>query len=97
MRKRIYWNRDWKFTTKYCEELSEKDYNGELECVCLPHTVAETPFHYFDEVAVGRHAVGTSGTGIGRSDRGEGLGDVVYEIDFAERVVEGKSHGGAGR
>ncbi len=49
MRKRIYWNRDWKFTTKYCEELSEKDYNGELECVCLPHTVAETPFHYFDE------------------------------------------------
>ena len=49
MRERIYWNRDWKFTTKYCEELSEKDYNGELECVCLPHTVAETPFHYFDE------------------------------------------------
>ncbi|MBQ8634265.1 MAG: glycoside hydrolase family 2 protein [Lachnospiraceae bacterium] len=49
MRERIYWNRDWKFTTNYCEELSEKDYNGELECVCLPHTVAETPFHYFDE------------------------------------------------
>ena len=49
MRERIYWNRDWKFTTKYCEELLEKDYNGELDCVCLPHTVAETPFHYFDE------------------------------------------------
>lgn len=49
MRERIYWNRDWKFTTNYCEELSEKDYNGEMECVCLPHTVAETPFHYFDE------------------------------------------------
>lgn len=49
MRKRIYWNRDWQFTTAYCEELLEKGFVGELQKVTLPHTVAETPFHYFDE------------------------------------------------
>ena len=27
----------------------EKEYAGELQTVTLPHTVVETPFHYFDE------------------------------------------------
>ena len=49
MRERIYWNRDWKFTTVYTEELLEKEFVGELQNVTLPHTAAETPFHYFDE------------------------------------------------
>ena len=49
MRERIYWNRDWKFTTEYSEEILKKEFEGELQSVALPHTVAETPFHYFDE------------------------------------------------
>ena len=49
MRERIYWNRDWEFTTEYKEELLEKDYTGDTVTVTLPHTVVETPFHYFDE------------------------------------------------
>jgi len=49
MRERIYWNRDWKFTTEYREEILKKEFEGELQSVTLPHTVAETPFHYFDE------------------------------------------------
>lgn len=48
-RERIYWNRDWGFTKHFHEELLQLDYQGEdLESVCLPHTCAETPFHYFD-------------------------------------------------
>ena len=49
MRERIYWNRDWQFTTEYCDELLEKEFTGEVQTVTLPHTVAETPFHYCDE------------------------------------------------
>ncbi len=49
MRERIYWNRDWEFTTEYTEELLTKKFTGETVQVTLPHTVAETPFHYFDE------------------------------------------------
>ena len=49
MRERIYWNRDWQFTTEYSEEILKKEFEGELQSVTLPHTVAETPFHYFDE------------------------------------------------
>ena len=49
MRERIYWNRDWKFTTEYSKEILKKEFEGELQSVALPHTVAETPFHYFDE------------------------------------------------
>jgi len=49
MRERIYWNRDWGFTPEFTNELLGKDYAGELTAVTLPHTVAETPFHYFDE------------------------------------------------
>lgn len=47
---RIYWNRDWKFTEEYREELLKADYDDSLlESVCLPHTCKETPLHYFDE------------------------------------------------
>ena len=49
MRERIYWNRDWEFTTEYTEELLSKEFVGDTATVTLPHTVAETPFHYFDE------------------------------------------------
>ncbi len=49
MRERIYWNRDWEFTTEFKEELLSRDFVGEAVQVTLPHTVAETPFHYFDE------------------------------------------------
>jgi len=49
MRERIYWNRDWEFTTEFTEALLEKEFTGELVKVTLPHTVVETPFHYFDE------------------------------------------------
>ena len=49
MRERIYWNRGWGFTPEFTNELLEKEYKGELGEVVLPHTVAETPFHYFDE------------------------------------------------
>lgn len=49
MRERIYWNRGWEFTAEYSEELLQKEFTGETVAVTLPHTVAETPFHYFDE------------------------------------------------
>ena len=49
MRERIYWNRDWEFTKKFTEELLAKEFAGDTVKVTLPHTVAETPFHYFDE------------------------------------------------
>ena len=49
MRERVYWNRNWEFTKEYSEEFLQKEYQGEYTEVDLPHTVAETPFHYFDE------------------------------------------------
>ncbi len=49
MRERIYWNRNWEFTQEYTEELLEQEFAGETVTVVLPHTVVETPFHYFDE------------------------------------------------
>ena len=49
MRERVYWNRGWQFTTQYTAELMAKEFAGETVEVSLPHTVAETPFHYFDE------------------------------------------------
>lgn len=49
MRERIYFNKDWQFKEEYTEELLRAEYTGEYERVSLPHTVKETPFHYFDE------------------------------------------------
>ncbi len=49
-RRRIYLNDGWDFTKAYEEGLHQGDYSAEkLESVRLPHTTAETPFHYFDE------------------------------------------------
>ena len=47
---RMYLNEGWKFTPVFREELLKKDCREEeLTAVRLPHTVAETPFSYFDE------------------------------------------------
>lgn len=47
--KRIYWNRDWQFLPQFTEELLELSCQKPLQQVTLPHTVEETPYHYFDE------------------------------------------------
>ncbi|MCR5251606.1 MAG: glycoside hydrolase family 2 protein [Lachnospiraceae bacterium] len=49
MSKKIWLNDNWQFTEKYSEELNQKDYRGECASVSIPHSVKETPFHYFDE------------------------------------------------
>ena len=49
MGKRIYLNNNWGFTEQFTEELTRKDYEGQLQQVRLPHTCKETPLHYFDE------------------------------------------------
>lgn len=50
MSERIYLNDNWYFTRNYSSQLLEPDYDiSSLEKVRLPHTVCETPFHYFDE------------------------------------------------
>lgn len=47
MSEKVYWNDGWEFTEVFSEEIFQK---GETyESVRLPHTVKETPFHYFDE------------------------------------------------
>ena len=45
MQGRLYWNEDWQFIESY----EEKDTWQNAENVRLPHTVKETPLHYFDE------------------------------------------------
>ncbi len=48
--RRLYINRDWKFTRAYTEALHRPCADlAALEDVRLPHTTVETPFHYFDE------------------------------------------------
>ncbi|MCR5799736.1 MAG: glycoside hydrolase family 2 protein [Lachnospiraceae bacterium] len=44
----IYIDNDWYFAEEFSDELLKK---GHTECsrIRLPHTVAETPLHYFDE------------------------------------------------
>ena len=49
MGKRVYLDDQWGFTEHFTEALTEKEYDGELVQVRLPHTCKETPFHYFDE------------------------------------------------
>lgn len=45
---RIYWNEDWGFTKEYRKEMLYTDYAQEsLTPVRLPHSVCETPYHYF--------------------------------------------------
>ncbi len=49
MAERIYLNEGWGFTENYSEELLGDTFSGELKNVRLPHTVAVTPYNYFDE------------------------------------------------
>ena len=49
-----------------------------------------------NKVTVARHAVGTTGTGIGRGDGRKGQGEVVAEIDAAQSVAHGQPHGSTG-
>ncbi|MCR5215446.1 MAG: glycoside hydrolase family 2 protein [Lachnospiraceae bacterium] len=49
---RIYFSDDWKFTPEFTTDLLRAGFDaGSLETVRLPHTVKETPLHYFDESA----------------------------------------------
>ncbi|MCR5591940.1 MAG: glycoside hydrolase family 2 protein [Lachnospiraceae bacterium] len=47
---RIYIDRGWKFSETFSEEKTLPDYDeGQMTDALIPHTVKETPFHYFDE------------------------------------------------
>ena len=48
MRSKIYLDRDWLFTRCYREGM-EKEIMQDGRRVTLPHSVVETPLHYFDE------------------------------------------------
>lgn len=50
MSERVYLNDGWKFAEQFREEMIKPDFAEEaLAAVRLPHTVKETPLHYFDE------------------------------------------------
>ncbi|MBR4413035.1 MAG: glycoside hydrolase family 2 protein, partial [Lachnospiraceae bacterium] len=50
MGRRIYLNNDWYFNESFSEEMLQSGYDFKKnECVRIPHTVKETPLHYFDE------------------------------------------------
>ncbi|MDD7638027.1 MAG: glycoside hydrolase family 2 TIM barrel-domain containing protein, partial [Clostridiales bacterium] len=50
MTERRYLNDNWKFSGHFTEEMLAWEYpEQEMEEVRLPHTVKETPLHYFDE------------------------------------------------
>lgn len=47
---RIYIDRNWKFGREFTEEMVRPDYDdSSMKDVSIPHSVAEMPFHYFDE------------------------------------------------
>lgn len=48
MNNRIYWNNNWKYLDSFSEQTTCNDWEAAKE-VCLPHTVQETPLHYFSE------------------------------------------------
>ena len=50
MRQRIYLNEEWCFAKEYTEQMLDASYVADqMEQIRIPHTVQETPFHYFDE------------------------------------------------
>lgn len=50
MTEHINLNNDWRFSSRYEEEMLAKDYDDStFERVRIPHTNVITPFHYFDE------------------------------------------------
>ena len=49
-RKRIDLNNHWKFTENWTDDLTDPAYSeAGMQDVRIPHTVRETPLHYFDE------------------------------------------------
>ena len=50
MRQKFYLNNDWKYNNTFSLEMLKESYDfTSFETVRLPHTVAVTPFNYFDE------------------------------------------------
>ncbi|MBO4347543.1 MAG: glycoside hydrolase family 2 protein [Lachnospiraceae bacterium] len=50
MSERIYLNNNWFFNDTFSDEMLKEDYNfSNNVSVRIPHTVKETPLHYFDE------------------------------------------------
>lgn len=50
MNQRLYLNDNWRFSPSYSEDMRKYPMTAlQGEQVRLPHSVAETPFHYFDE------------------------------------------------
>lgn len=50
MSERVYLNDGWGFSEHFTEQMTGADFSDEgLAAVRLPHTVKETPLHYFDE------------------------------------------------
>ena len=50
MIKKIYLNNDWMFKEVYEDAMKDSSYDtGSMTRVRIPHTVKETPLHYFDE------------------------------------------------
>ena len=50
MENRIYLNDDWMFSEQFDEAMTEAGFNTDsMNMVRIPHTVKETPLHYFDE------------------------------------------------
>ena len=52
MNVKIPLNNDWEYTETFTERLFDPGFREGLRAVRLPHTVRETPFHYFDEDAL---------------------------------------------
>ncbi len=47
---KVFINNDWKFAPEFSGDMVSQGYDDhEMLTVRLPHTVKETPFHYFDE------------------------------------------------
>lgn len=47
---RIYINNDWKFSETFSLDMTKADFDdSSMKDVRIPHTVKETPLHYFDE------------------------------------------------
>lgn len=50
MTEKVYLNDDWKFAESFTEQMLTWEFDdSSMVSVRLPHTVKETPFHYFDE------------------------------------------------
>lgn len=47
---RLYLNRGWKYSDSFSMDMAMADYDDQnMEEVVIPHTVAETPYNYFQD------------------------------------------------